>query len=95
MTEKGMFSEEALIKELIARMEMDESVDFNPFIRPQDDYKVLQWMRTTVKGEYITTYRTFISYISGAMYQYVVGDFVRCAILAIGIISAEQETGNE
>lgn len=95
MTEKGMFSEEALIKELKARMEMDESVDFNPFIKPQDDYKVLQWMRTTVKSEYVTTYRTFISYISGAMHQYVVGDYVRGAILAIGIISAAQETGNE
>ena len=95
MTEKGMFSEEGLIRELKDRMEMDEGVDFNPFIRPQDDYKVLQWMRTVVKSEYITTYRTFTSYISGAMHQYVVGDYVRGAILAIGIISAEQETGNE
>ena len=96
MNEKGMFSEEDLIRELKVRMVMDETTDFNPFIRPQDDYKVLQWMRTTVKKNYVTTYHTYISYISGALFQYVVGDYVRAVILAIGILTPpEQETGNE
>jgi hypothetical protein len=86
MSQKGIFKEEDILRELADRMEIDVE-GFNPFYNVEDDYKVLLWMRTTVRMEYVDTWKTFASYVSGAMHQYEVGDYVRNAILAIGIVT--------
>ena len=92
---KTIFDDDGLRVELADRMGIDAE-GFNPMYNPSDDYKVLQWMRTEVKNKYFDTYRTFISYISGAMHQYVVGDFARGAICAAGIVDPRKPTtGNE
>ena len=93
----NLFDNEDLRTELADRMGIDTDVDdFYPLQNPTHDYEVLLWMRTEVKEKYPDTYRRFISYISGQMYDYVVGDYARGAICAIGIINTNnQTTGNE
>lgn len=92
---KTIFDDDSLRVELANRMEIDAE-GFNPMYNPSHDYKVLQWMRTQVRQEYMDTYKTFVGYISGAMHEYVVGDFARGAICAIGIIDPRKPTtGNE
>ncbi len=91
----NLFENDDLRVQLADRMGIDAE-GFNPLYNVADDYKVLIWMRTEVKNEYFDTWRTFISYISGAMYEYVVGDYTRGAMVAIGIINTGRKTtGNE
>ena len=61
--------------------------DFHPLDQVEHDYLVLEWMRNVVKNERPTTYDDFVSYISGPMHAYVVGDYVKAAIFAIGIVT--------
>lgn len=81
----AFFEQDELRVQLAERMEIDAE-GFNPLYSVRDDYKVLQWMRTTVKTDYEATWKTFASYVSGAMHQYVVGDYYKGALLAVGII---------
>ena len=91
----NIFELDSLRVELADRMEISPE-GFNPLYNASDDYKVLQWMRTEVKAKYPDTYRTFISYISGQMHDYVVGDYTRGAYCAIGIVDPRKPTtGNE
>ena len=91
----NLFDNDDLRVQLADRMDIEE-VGFNPLFSVEDDYKVLQWMRTTVRMKYPTTHDLFVSYVSGAMHHYVVGDWTRGAMLAIGIIdSSKPTTGNE
>lgn len=92
----NLFENDDLRVQLADRMGISPE-GFNPLYNVAHDYAVLQWMRTEVQENYASTWRTFISYISSPMYNYVVGDYARNAMLAIGIIntSESEETGNE
>lgn len=81
----AFFEQDELRVQLADRMGIDPE-GFNPLYSVSDDYKVLQWMRSAVRTEYEATFKTFASYVSGAMHQYVVGDFYKGALLAVGII---------
>lgn len=85
----NLFENDDLRVQLADRMEANPD-DFEPFVNPTHDYDVLLWMRHTVKAKWPDTYRTFISYISGAMHSYNVGDYARGAMLAIGIINSSK-----
>lgn len=87
MTE--LFENDDLRVQLAEKMEIDvgDIEDFWPFEDPSADYDVLMWMRHTVKHKWPTTYSIFLSYVSGAMHSYAVGDYARGAMLAIGIIN--------
>lgn len=91
----NLFANDDLRVQLADRMGISPE-GFNPLYSTSDDYKVLQWMRTVVQVDYPSTYKLFISYISGPMYHYSVGDFTRGAMLAIGITNSNKPTtGNE
>lgn len=81
----AFYEQDELRVQLAERMKIDEE-GFNPLYNVGDDYKILVWMRTTVQQDYEATWKTFASYISGAMHQYVVGDYYKAALLAVGII---------
>ena len=82
-----------IIKKLAERMGnyLDGVEDFNPYEKPEHDYLVLTWLRDVVRLEYISTWTDFVSYISGPMHAYVVGDYVKAAIFAIGIIDISKK----
>lgn len=88
-----LFENDDLRTQLADRMEMDvgDVEDFWPFDNASDDYSVLLWMRHEVKTRWPSTYVLFISYISGSMHSYVVGDYTRGAMLAVGIINSNKQ----
>lgn len=64
---------------------------FYPMTNVADDYSVLVWMKQIVQYKYPDTYRDFIGMVSGAMWQYVVGDYAKGAMCAIGIIDTKSK----
>jgi hypothetical protein len=91
----SLFDIDDLRVQLADRMDISPE-GFNPLYSTSDDYKVLQWMRNDVRVNYPSTWLTFASYVSGAMHQYVVGDYTKGAMLAIGIVdTGKSTTGNE
>ncbi len=81
-----VFQEYDILKQLASRMEEYADVDdFNPLDNVKHDYQVLEWMRDVVKVKNPETFNKFISYVSGAMHHYVTGDYVKAAIIAIGV----------
>lgn len=86
----GLFDNDDLRVQLADRMDANPD-DFEPFVNPTHDYEVLLWMRHKVQVKWPTTYTLFISYISGSMHSYVVGDYTRGAMLAVGIINSNKQ----
>lgn len=72
-------------------LDIKDKLDFYPMQNVQHDYAVLQWMNTDVKYNFPATYKSFISMVSSPMYEYVVGDFARNAMCAIGIVATNVE----
>ena len=64
---------------------------FYPMTNADHDYSVLEWMRNVVQYKYPDTYRDFLGMISGAMWQYNVGDFAKGAMCAIGIVDTKSK----
>ena len=90
----SIFDNDDLRIQLAERMgiEKPEEIDaFKPLSNVAHDYMVLHWMRAVVQHEFKDTYRTFISYLSGSMHQYNVGDYARGAMCALGIDIAEKD----
>jgi hypothetical protein len=89
----NIFDNDDLRVQLADRMKMDvgDVEDFWPLDDPTDDYSVLLWMRHEVQHKYPSTYIQFISYVSGAMHSYNVGDYTRNAMLAVGIIDNSKD----
>jgi hypothetical protein len=83
------FEEGDVLKQLANRM--GDYADFEDFHPLDNDYAVLEWMRNDVRLKYPTTYNDFISYISGAMHCYQIGDYVKAALFAIGITNTSKE----
>jgi len=84
----NIFDNDDLRVQLAARMGIvkPEEVDgFKPLSNVAHDYMVLHWMRAIVQYDANDTYKTFISYISGAMHEYNVGDYARGAMCALGV----------
>lgn len=85
------FEQNDILKQLAHKMgEYADVDDFHPLDNVEHDYAVLEWMRNTVRHESSTTYNEFISMISGSMYLYEIGDFVKAAIFSIGIIDTSK-----
>lgn len=80
----NIFENDDLRVQLAERMGIPAS-GFSPLVNPEDDYMVLCWMRNAVKIDNKDTYKTFISYVSGPMYMYEVGDYARGAMCALGV----------
>lgn len=86
------YEESKIIKELANRMgEYAEVDDFNPYSYAGHDYLVLRWLRDQVRLQHPTTWLDFVSFVSGPMYEYTTGDYVKAAVLAIGIIDTSKE----
>lgn len=89
-----IFKQGDILKQLASRMGEDGPADFDdwhPLDNPAQDYMVLEWMRNTVRVKFPATYQDFISYVSGAMHQYNVGDYTKAALFAIGIIDTSKK----
>lgn len=81
-----IFKQYDILKQLASRMgDYADVDDFHPLDNVEHDYRVLEWMRNVVRVESADTHSKFISYISGPMHRYVVGDYVKAAIIAIGV----------
>ena len=85
------FEQNDILKQLAAKMgDYADVDDFHPLDKVEHDYLVLEWMRDVVKVKHPTTYQDFIGYVSGPMHTYETGDFVKNAIIAIGIIDTSK-----
>lgn len=80
----NIFDNDELRVQLAERMGIPAG-GFFPLRNPEDDYMVLCWMRNTVQIDARDTFKTFISYISGPMHKYEVGDYARGAMCALGV----------
>lgn len=86
------FEQNDILKQLANKMgDYADINDFHPLDNAEHDYRVQLWMREDVRLNNPTTYQDYISYISGPMHAYTVGDYVKAAIFAIGIIDTSKE----